>query len=324
MPLFSIIIPVYNVEKYLNKCVDSVLNQTFTDFEVILVDDGSPDNCPAICDSYAEKDKRVRVIHKQNGGASSARNIGLDRHNGRYIIFMDADDYWDDSEALKQLYTKSQEKYDIIMFGCTICNITNNKKKISRNGYNIELLENSSKDEVIHYLLSKKMIPGGPVIFAFLGDIVKQHHIRFKEGIAAEDYDFIISLLFNCNKFSAINNPFYIYRKGRKNSVTSSSFGKILDGTVFTIDKWYRESQKIDNSQIKKDLLNYLAFIFSTALVILGKMNKNSRKKYLEILNKYKLILNYAYWKKTKIIKLSVFILGISKTVELIKICLKH
>ncbi len=93
MPLFSIIIPVYNVEKYLNKCVDSVLNQTFTDFEVILVDDGSPDNCPAICDSYAEKDKRVRVIHKQNGGLICARKSGLEAARGDYIGFVDSDDW---------------------------------------------------------------------------------------------------------------------------------------------------------------------------------------------------------------------------------------
>lgn len=93
MPLFSIIIPVYNVEKYLNKCVDSVLNQTFTDFEVILVDDGSTDNCPAICDSYAEKDKRVKVIHKPNGGLINARKSGLEIADGNYIGFVDSDDW---------------------------------------------------------------------------------------------------------------------------------------------------------------------------------------------------------------------------------------
>ncbi|KAF3371822.1 glycosyl transferase family 2, partial [Enterococcus faecium] len=89
----SIIVPVYKVEKYLRKCVDSILAQTFTDFEVILVDDGSPDNSGKICDEYAEKDNRVRVIHKENGGLSSARNAGIDVARGKYLGFVDSDDY---------------------------------------------------------------------------------------------------------------------------------------------------------------------------------------------------------------------------------------
>lgn len=109
MPLFSIIIPVYNVEKYLNKCVDSVLNQTFTDFEVILVDDGSPDNCPAICDSYAEKDNRIKVIHKQNGGLINARKSGLEAASGGYIGFVDSDD-WIEPE-MYELFAQMIEKY---------------------------------------------------------------------------------------------------------------------------------------------------------------------------------------------------------------------
>ena len=91
--MLSVIIPVYNVEKYLRKCVDSILLQDFANMEVILVDDGSPDNSGAICDEYAEKDARVKVIHKENGGVSSARNTGLDVAQGKYIAFVDSDDY---------------------------------------------------------------------------------------------------------------------------------------------------------------------------------------------------------------------------------------
>lgn len=93
MPKLSIIVPVYKVEQYIHKCVDSILNQTFNDFELILVDDGSPDNCGAICDEYAQKDKRVRVIHKENGGLSDARNFGLKKAKGEYVSFIDSDDW---------------------------------------------------------------------------------------------------------------------------------------------------------------------------------------------------------------------------------------
>ena len=92
-PLISVVIPIYKVEKYLCECVDSVINQTYTNLEIILVDDGSPDNCPAICDDYASKDSRIKVIHKENGGQSSARNAGIKIAKGEYISFIDSDDY---------------------------------------------------------------------------------------------------------------------------------------------------------------------------------------------------------------------------------------
>ena len=92
-PLLSIIVPVYDVERYLPKCIDSILAQTFTDFELILVEDGSPDNCPALCDAAAAKDARIRVIHQKNGGLSAARNAGLDAARGKWIGFVDSDDY---------------------------------------------------------------------------------------------------------------------------------------------------------------------------------------------------------------------------------------
>lgn len=93
MPLISVIVPVYKVEKYIHKCIDSILNQTFRDFELFLVDDGSPDNCGKICDEYSTKDDRIIVIHKENGGLSDARNVAIDRANGEYLTFIDSDDY---------------------------------------------------------------------------------------------------------------------------------------------------------------------------------------------------------------------------------------
>lgn len=91
--MISIIVPVYNVEKYLERCIESIVNQTYKDIEIILVDDGSPDNCPVICDRYAEKDNRIKVIHKQNGGLINARKSGLEIAQGDYIGFVDSDDW---------------------------------------------------------------------------------------------------------------------------------------------------------------------------------------------------------------------------------------
>ena len=110
MLLFSIIVPVYKAEKYISECVDSVLAQTFEDFELILADDGSPDRCPEICDEYAKKDSRIKVIHKENGGASSARNSGIDAACGEYIIFLDSDDYWEENYTLQRLDGKIKRR----------------------------------------------------------------------------------------------------------------------------------------------------------------------------------------------------------------------
>ena len=105
MPKISVIVPVYNTEKYLHRCIDSILAQTFTDFELLLIDDGSKDNSGAICDEYAAKDSRVRVFHKENGGVSSARNLGLDNVRGEWVTFVDSDD-WVEKEYI-ELFVKN-------------------------------------------------------------------------------------------------------------------------------------------------------------------------------------------------------------------------
>ena len=116
MPKLSIIVPIYNVEQYIHKCVDSILNQTFADFELILVDDGSPDGCGAICDEYAQKDKRIKVIHQKNSGVSVARNSALDVASGTYVMFVDSDDYVEPDLAEKCIRKAEEKDLDIVIF----------------------------------------------------------------------------------------------------------------------------------------------------------------------------------------------------------------
>ncbi|MBR2589961.1 MAG: glycosyltransferase family 2 protein [Clostridia bacterium] len=115
MPIVSIISPIYKVEDYLNECVESILSQSYEDFELILVDDGSPDNCPTICDKWAEKDSRIKVIHKENGGVSSARNVAIEQAQGDWIWFVDSDDMIEAS-SLSQLVALAQKQPDMIVF----------------------------------------------------------------------------------------------------------------------------------------------------------------------------------------------------------------
>ncbi len=118
MPLFTVIVPIYKVEEYLRRCIDSILTQTLPDFELLLIDDGSPDSCPLICDEYAKKDSRIRVIHKPNGGVVSARNTGLLEAEGKYICYVDGDDHIK-ANLLEKIYTAAVAKYepDMVIFG---------------------------------------------------------------------------------------------------------------------------------------------------------------------------------------------------------------
>ena len=128
-PLVSIIVPVYNAEKYLNRCIDSILSQTMTDFELLLIDDGSKDDSGRICDEYSEKDARVRVFHKTNGGVSSARNLGLDNAIGDWITYVDADDRCS-YEYLEHLLSKVDEGTDLIISYAVICDSIGEKAEV--------------------------------------------------------------------------------------------------------------------------------------------------------------------------------------------------
>ena len=120
--LISVIVPVYKAEKYLNQCIESIVSQTYQNLQIILVDDGSPDNCPAICDDWAKKDRRIVVIHKENGGQSSARNVGLDIARGEYVGFVDADDFIDHDMYEILLHSLVSTNVDIVCCGSRIVN----------------------------------------------------------------------------------------------------------------------------------------------------------------------------------------------------------
>ena len=114
IPVISILVPIYNVEAYLIRCIESVLSQDFEDYELILVDDGSPDHCPQICDEYATRDKRIKVIHKANGGLVSARLAGFQQAKSKYIMFLDSDDWLAEGALTKLLSTAIEGEYDVV------------------------------------------------------------------------------------------------------------------------------------------------------------------------------------------------------------------
>lgn len=307
---FSVIVPVYKVEGYLEQCVESVLQQTYTDFELILVDDGSPDRCPEMCDDFSQKDSRIKVIHKKNGGLSSARNAGLDIATGDYVVFLDSDDFWNDENALQEVYDKAKFGTDIIIFGCTDWDIHTNKKVVSRSSYNQEIMQSNDKNMILHYLLSEKKLPGGSTVFMTRRKIIERNSIAFKEGINAEDYDWVLEVFLNADSFAAIDNPFYTYRKGRIGSITTVPNMKTINGIIYTVEKWIEKANMIDNDTIKRDVLNYLAHIYTTGVVMLARLKGEDKKMATKRLKVYEDVLEAAYWKKTKAVRFSVAIFG--------------
>lgn len=206
--LISVIIPVYNSEKYLEKCLDSVLAQTFTDFEVLLINDGSADESGNICDDYAQKDSRIRVFHKHNGGVSAARNLGLNNAKGEWICFMDSDDYLN-ANYLKALLdsVKNNDSLDLAIHGF---------KRISKKGETIITFGNHIvRADDYHNLFDKIEVfkYGYPFSKFYKRDLITQHGIRFPENYSfAEDLSFFLNYLSYSDiiKFENVANYNYI------------------------------------------------------------------------------------------------------------------
>lgn len=213
-PLISIIVPVYRVEKYLKKCVDSLINQTYKNLEIILVDDGSPDNCPIVCDTYAKIDSRIVVIHKENGGLSDARNAGLDIASGEYIGFVDSDDYIADDMYEIMLKAIKDNESDIaccnyLQIGEDGVPYPNQKLPLQD-----ECIEN---DTAINMLIEFGGYYGVACNKLYSREIFES--IRYPQGRKYEDFFVIAEILGRCKRITHINRPLYYYVR-RPGSIT--------------------------------------------------------------------------------------------------------
>lgn len=217
-PKVSIIVPVYNVEKYIRRCLDSIAAQTFTDWECICVDDGTPDGSGKICDEYAEKDSRFRVIHKENGGVSSARNAGLDATKGEWVAFVDSDD-WIEKETYETAYKTAIEKSaDLVQW-----NVLNEYycKTMEDTFFSIGALD---KSEVIKLLLTGE-IPGYVFNKMFKQKMFSDGKVRFEERITmCEDLFFCITSIFHSRKFASVDKCMYHYNLANDLSATGRFF----------------------------------------------------------------------------------------------------
>lgn len=230
MPEISVIVPVYKAEQYLHRCVDSILAQTFTDFELILVDDGSPDLSGEICDAYAEKDARVRAIHKENGGVSSARNMGLDLALGKWISFVDSDDHVSE-RYLQDLF---EPDYDLTVSGyaiespagefCETVSYPPARYKSFQSQHFAELLERQGKDWL--YICCCRL---------FRRDIIEKGALRFDLRYhSGEDTIFMATYVTLCNSINIISAANYYYIVQGSGTLSSTLDIDFLEGMLET------------------------------------------------------------------------------------------
>lgn len=277
-PLITVIVPIYKVEKYLSICIESILKQTYTNIEIILVDDGSPDKCGQICDEYATKDHRIQVIHKTNGGLSDARNVALDVAKGEYITFVDSDDYiaQDYVEYLWHILNKNNADISAMLDkhfidGKTLTIFTKEDKVsvISPNDYLCKLFYQINVTTGAQAKLYKK-------------ELFK--NIRFPKGLLYEDLLTIYKLINNCNKIAISDHISYFYRE-RPGSIIGSPFNQLKYISTIAIIKQLSEDQKLYPKDIQKAIDNRIVGHLFHILLQIPSNNLEEKQVIIQNIN---------------------------------------
>ena len=278
--LISLIIPVYKVEKYLEKCIQSVINQTYENLQIILVDDGSPDNCGKICDEYAKKDHRIEVIHKSNGGLSDARNKGLEIAKGEYIGFVDSDDYIE-ADMYEVLYNLlKQYNADV-----SICNFYT----VSQGKIAIKNAENGIKEYNRIEILKEVLLDNNIQSYAWNKLYKKElfDEIKYPIGKKYEDIGTTFYLLEKCNKVVVTGKSEYYYINRQDSIVNNVTETTITDYIELIMQRYdYIEENIKELSSYNKDYLKRILKTAEQDIKNLNEVGDYTKRKYEELYNK--------------------------------------
>lgn len=291
MERISIVVPIYNVAKYLDKCINTLVNQTYSDLEIILVNDGSTDESLSICNEWKEKDKRIVVVNKENGGLSSARNAGIKKANGSYICFVDSDDYVELDMVEKLINAIHEDGSDI-----AICNRVEFYDYKKKNQYKL-----SFKNDNKHLCMNKKEALAELCSFRLFDMSAWSKMYRtsffsnmdFPEGKLSEDYYIMYILFDKCKKISYVNEPLYVYRQRKgsisKNKKINYDYKIAAEEQMNYMDDKYPDMKKYSHS----------AFAFSNMTIcnwyITNRQSLPSREEYIGLRNNVKENLKYIY-----------------------------
>lgn len=315
--LFSIIIPIYKVEKYLRECIDSVLSQSFSDFEVILVDDGSPDDCPRICDEYERKDNHVKVLHQVNAGQASARNVAISVAQGDYIICLDGDDRFADSSVLKAICENVADTPDVLIYGY--------KKLFEINGlYGIDVVpkfeSGINKEDVLFAQLKDDSYGGQAWTKAVKTSLLRENKIQFRIGMVGEDTDWYLKVLMCAKSFGCLSKPCVIYRQ-RADSTSHAPKITALTDFLWILEHWTQKLEKEDLlPQMYNALMSVLAYYYPNLLIIYSCFKKDYSLAYKNRIKKLSTIQRYSVSSRARKVKMFYNLFGFDITVLLLKL----
>ena len=276
----SYIIPVYNVAQYIEECVNSLLRQSYRDFEIILVDDGSTDTSPLICDSVSNSDSRIRVIHKLNGGLSDARNTGLSVAKGEYVVFVDGDDFWRNNDSLATLMAvaNNYSEIDFIGYNCDYYFPDTNQYQ-AWIPYSETLSVPIDGNTAMVSLVKSGTFPMSACLKLIKRSFLINNDIIFRVGTIAEDIPWFINLLENTNSCVFVNQYIYAYRQNVSGSISNSG-GERFFKHLFAIIK--DELEKIESRKFSLDaknaLMSFIAYEYCIMIHLYIDLMKESSK----------------------------------------------
>ncbi len=320
---FSIIVPIYDVKEYIKQCVNSVLDQNYSNYELILVDDGSTDGCSLICDEYAAKDEHVMVIHKKNGGSSDARNVGIEKATGDYILFLDGDDYWLETDLLEKINERiNQLDSDVLCL---------NYKKVYDSGkehdyfsLGVDMPKSNMGIKSVRYIIQNDIWTSAPWNKVIKKSLFSKGNLSFIKGITSEDIDWSARLAALATTYDYIGKPYIGYRQ-RENSVSRTmTYRKVccLRNNIFEIEKIV-ESVGIEKKEL---IMQYFSYQYGTLLKNIALLRSFSqRREICKGVNHLQKLLGYSNSVKIRLLRLSGRIFGINITVEILHLieCLK-
>ena len=252
--LISVVVPIYNVEKELERCVESLLKQTYTNLEIILVDDGSTDRCPQICDEYLNEDGRVLVIHKKNGGLSDARNEGLIKASGKYVMFVDSDDYLE-LDACEKLCEAMQEDIDFVV---GVIREINGEKISYQRHTNLDNNKIYNAREYIIKSIQANEWYAPAVLNLYRRKFLIKNNLFYKVGYNYEDQQMLPRLNLAADRIVYIDYPFYNYII-REGSITTSSVSeKQKNDAIHIWEEWFELISRVEDIELQKYMFGIL------------------------------------------------------------------
>ena len=289
----SIIIPVYNVEQYLQSCVQSVITQTSQNLQVILVNDGSTDSSGVLCNQLAHQDSRIQVLHKENGGLSSARNAGLNVAIGEYVLFLDSDDYYADDQVLATLIQElSKWEYPDTLLFCRTDYYEQLQSYYSETHYDEVIINSFRKPmECFAYLLQSQRFNMSACFQILKRRVLVDNDIQFVVGLRNEDIDWSMQLWQHLQSVKVINLFAYVYRH-REKSITTTLCLQDYQSYDCMFDKWKGLLSSVKSNDLL--YLQYLAFIYPTMVYGYLSLKNTEKKVAYSILTKHSDILRYA------------------------------